>query len=85
LAFHISRLAKHATPPELDPQRARRLDLRHALGVVPHGNRAKTGFLRSALDQTDGLMAFGSDRDQKEDVNPDIASRLGIDEKESTL
>ena len=48
---------------------ARRLDLRHTLGFVPHGDRAKTGFLRSALNQTDGLMAFGSDRDQKEDVD----------------
>jgi|WetSurMetagenome_2_1015567.scaffolds.fasta_scaffold133472_2 hypothetical protein len=65
----MSRVPRTATPPELDSQRARRLDLRHGLGFVPHGNRAKTGLLRSALDQTDGLMAFGSDRDQKEDVD----------------
>lgn len=69
LAFHVPGFPEHATPPELDPQRARRLDLRHPLGFVSHGDRAKTGFLRSALDQTDGLMALGSDRDQKEDVD----------------
>jgi hypothetical protein len=69
LAFHISRLAKHAAPPELDPKRAWRLDLSHALWFVPHRDGVKTGLLRSALDQTDGLMAFGSDRDQKEDVD----------------
>jgi hypothetical protein len=67
LAFHIHGFPEHAAPPELDPQRARRLNFRHALGFVPHGDCAKTGFLRSALDQTDGLMALGSDRDHNQE------------------
>lgn len=70
LAFDVARFTEHAAARKLDQQGPRRLDMRHAVGGIAHGDGPQTGFLGHALNQTHGLMAFGSDRQQKKDIDP---------------
>jgi hypothetical protein len=43
--------------------------MRHSVGGIAHRDRPNTGFLYHALNQTHGLMALRSDRQQKKDVD----------------
>ena len=69
MALYVARFTKHAAPSEFNQQGTGWFNERHPVGHVPHGDGGNSGFLGHPLNQTNCLMALGSDRYQQKNVD----------------
>ncbi len=80
MALHVARLAEHAAARKLDQHRPGRFDVSHPVGRVAEGDGGYSRLLHQALNQTHGLMTLGSNRHQKECIDPcrlDAGNKFG--------
>ena len=69
MAFHVAGFAEHAAACELDQHRPGRFDVSHPVGRVTEGDGGDSRLLHQTLNQTHGLMTFGSNRHQDECID----------------